>query len=66
MFIGINQCGDCFRIRKYPRKELLEQLGYKHADKMYRDTKNKKSVHIGYVIGQHWIEVFKLSNWKEV
>ena len=56
MFIGIDQYGTKYRIKKHPRKELLEQLYASHADKMYIDN----GVHIGYVIKGHWIEVYKL------
>jgi len=57
MYIAITQRGQPFFIRKHPRKELLEQIGVKHAEKMYRDRKDG-TYHVGYVISGHWLEVF--------
>lgn len=66
-YIGISQYGDRYTIQKYPRKELLAQLGATHAEKMYVDTKSGKTKHTGYVINGHWIEVYEVHEWaKEV
>lgn len=56
MFIGIDQYGGKYYIKKHPRKELLEQLYATKADKMYIDD----GVHIGYVIKGLWISIYKL------
>lgn len=56
MFIGIDQYGTKYRIKKHPRKELLEALDATHAHKMYIDN----GIHIGYVIKGLWIMVYKL------
>jgi len=63
-FLGIDQYGQRFILRQYPRKELLEQLGYKHANKMYTELKDGSSYHSGYIVGIHWIEVFSVFTWK--
>jgi len=64
-FLGIDQHGQYYTIDKYPRKELLEQLYSKHADKMYCDTKDGKIKHVGYIIKGYWINVYKVYQWKE-
>ena len=63
-YLGIDQYGHKFVIHKYPRKELSEKLGIKHVRKMYRDTKDGKACHVGYVIGGHWIEVHEVCKWR--
>ena len=59
--MGIDQYGQSYHnLGKYPRKELLSRLGYKKADKMYRDKKDGSTVHVGYVIGRLWIDLYKI------
>lgn len=60
-YLGIDQYGGKYIIKKYPRKELLEQLGRKHADKIYIDNvKTGKPMHCGYYIAGLWIDVYKV------
>ena len=63
-FIGIDQYGNYFPIKKYPRKELLEHLGYHSANVMYMDYKDGSVKASGYVIGTHWITIYQLQDWK--
>ena len=49
-YMGIDQYGTTYKLNKYPRKELLEQLYATGASKMYVDIK-----HIGYIITGLWI-----------
>ena len=63
-YLGIDQYGNHYKIDKHPRKELLEELGRKHARKMYVDLKQGGSRHVGYVIAGHWIEVYRICQWK--
>ena len=59
--MGIDQYGHTYHnLGEYPRKELLSRLGYKKAEKMYRDKKDGSTVHCGYVIGRFWIELYKI------
>jgi hypothetical protein len=59
--IGIDQYGQTYHnLGKYPRKELLAQLGYKNAQKMYRDKNDGASVHCGYIVGRYWITLYKI------
>ena len=62
-YLGIDQYGQRFKIDKHPRKELLDYLGYKSAQKMFVDTKSGASKHVGYVIGGHWITVYEVHEW---
>ncbi len=65
-YLGLDQYGDTYHINKHPRKELLEQLGCKHASKMYVDTKSGDTKHVGYVVAGRWINVYVVSEWKGV
>jgi len=56
-YLGLDQYGAHYAIRKHPRKELLEQLGRQHAAKMYLEV-NGRARHCGYVIAGLWIDVF--------
>ena len=63
-YLGIDQYGDSYNLEKNPRKELLEQLDRKHADKMYVDLKNGGFRHKGYVIAGRWISVYEVHSWE--
>lgn len=59
--IGVDQYGQVFWLGKHPRKDLMEQLGRSHVQKMYCDLKDGGSRQTGYVIAGLWIEVYRLS-----
>lgn len=42
-------------------KELRKQIGMggSKVSKMYADNKSGATVHVGYVVGQHWLTAFK-------
>lgn len=42
-------------------RELRKQVGMggSKVSKMYRDKKDGSIVHVGYVIGQHWLTAFR-------
>lgn len=40
-------------------KELREKVGGGRVSKMYRDLKDGSTVHVGYVIGEYWLEAFE-------
>ena len=62
--IGIDQHGQHYDdLGKYPRKVLLEKLCCGHADKMYCNTKDGKTKHIGYIISGLWITLYNMSEW---
>jgi len=59
--MGIDQYGTAYHdLGRYPRKELLNRLGRKSARKMYRDKKDGKVIHCGYVIGPLWITLYRV------
>jgi len=61
-FMGISQYGTTYHdLGKYPRKELLERLGRKSAQKMYIDKKDGRTIHCGYVIGSLWITLYTVT-----
>ena len=60
-YVAFDQYGSFYKIKKHPAKELKEQTGYSKASKMYMDTTDGESHHIGYICGPLWIEVFKIT-----
>ena len=59
--MGIDQYGETYHnLGKYPRKELLQRIDSKHAQKMYEDKKDGSAVHCGYVIGRKWISLYEV------
>jgi len=59
MYMGHDQYGNHYAIKRHPRKELCEYLGCKHVDRMYVD-RGDTAYHVGYVIAGHWITVYGL------
>lgn len=58
--IAMDQYGTVVRIAgKHPRKELLDALGYRHAEKVYVDTLAGTTRHVGYVVGGRWFSFFE-------
>lgn len=64
-YIALDQYGNHYTIQKHPRKELMAKLGATGAAKMYQDTKDGKVRHVGYVIRRHWLDVYRVCEWKE-
>jgi hypothetical protein len=54
----IDQWGNKFEASTV--KELRHQIGMggSRVSRMYRDKKNGDVVHVGYVIGGHWLTAF--------
>lgn len=52
--------GNYFLVTEHPRKELLDLLGYKHAEKVYVNQPNGEATHIGYVIGGIWYTLYAI------
>jgi hypothetical protein len=59
-FMAIDQYGQTYHALKHPRKDLCDQLGTKHADKMYVDGKDGKTYHVGYIIRGLWLQVLEV------
>ncbi len=64
-FLGIDQFGETYNIKKYPRKELLDQLARQHTSKMYVDKKDGSTRHVGYIIAGRWITVYEVHEWSK-
>ena len=60
-FIAEDQYGNVFWLRTHPRKELLEKLGMRDAEKIYLDDKDGNSHHVGYQIGGGTFYVYQVS-----
>ena len=48
---------------KHPRKHLLSKLGRQHVAKMYVDTKDGSTKHIGYIVSKRWFTLYNISEW---
>ena len=65
MLLAVNQYGGKDIIEgKHPRKELLNLYGGSKADRMYRDKADGTPTHIGYVIREFWVELYKMEPWE--
>ena len=64
MVMAIDQYGQTYHGLKHPRKDLLERLGYRHAEKMYVDKTDGSIAHVGYVIGGLWLRLYKVQPWE--
>lgn len=62
--MGIDQNGTTYHGLEHPRKDLMERLGYKSAQKMFCDLKDGGTREKGYVIGPYWVSLYKVSPWK--
>ena len=60
MYMAIDQYGNTFHGLKHPRKELMERIGCTHVQKMYQDKRDGSVVHVGYVIGGHWLTLYRV------
>lgn len=45
----------------HPRKELLERLNAKRADKIYVDDTNGQAAHVGYIIAGVWYTLYQVA-----
>lgn len=62
--MAIDQYGQTYHnLGQYPRKALLERLGYRSAQKMFVDTKDGSTRHVGYVIGGLWLSLYRVTSW---
>lgn len=60
-FVARDQYGNTVWIEHYPRKELMAWAGTKHVNKVYLDSKDGGSYHVGYEVKGHWFDVQRLS-----
>jgi len=63
-FMAIDQWGNTHHDLKHPRKDLMEFAGVKSASKMYVDTKDGKSHHVGYVVGKFQFRLYEVTPFR--
>ena len=63
-YMAIDQYGQTYHGLVHPRKDLMERLYNKHAQKMYSDKADGSACHVGYVIGGHWLKLYKVTPFK--
>jgi len=60
-FMAINQYGETLHdLGPHPRKELMERLDRRQARKIYVDTKDGTTLHIGYIIAGGWWTLYEV------
>jgi hypothetical protein len=60
-YMAIDQHGETYHnLGSSPREELLERLGESSAKKMYRDGKDGKVYHVGWIVGSLWLTVYRV------
>jgi hypothetical protein len=65
-YIAKDQYGNFYPIGNHPpRKALLTTFNRQHCQKMYQDTKDGKTRHVGYIIAGLWLDVFVVGQWKD-
>lgn len=63
--MGLDQYGNTWHsLGPFPRKALLDRLGYKRAERIYCDRSApggaRETEHVGWKIGPHWITVLRV------
>lgn len=51
---------------KHPRGQLLKKCFKKHAEKMYVDTTEGKTKHIGYIVSGEWFRLYEVHSWEGI
>lgn len=49
---------------EHPRAELLEALGRKHAERIYVDKADGRTVVVGYVVARSWWSFYTVTPWE--
>jgi hypothetical protein len=61
MFMAVDQYGTTLHGLRHPRKDIMNRMSYKSAQKMYVDTTDGRTLHIGYIVGPHWFTVYEVT-----
>jgi hypothetical protein len=59
-YTAVDQYGQTYHGLAHPRKDLCERIGRQHVARMYVDRNDGSSAHVGYVIGGHWLTVYRV------
>ena len=64
-YIAIDQYGETIKLTniKFPKKQLMEKLNVNCVSKMYIDTEDSKTKHIGYISKGRWYRIYKIYEW---
>lgn len=69
MKIGYQACGHfgtklfLHNPDKHPRGQLLDKMGRKHCQKIYRDFPNGPK-HVGYIVAREWFTITEVHDWQ--
>ena len=50
---------------KRPRADLLDRLGASKCEKQYVDKIDGSTVHNGYIIGDSWYTLYRVTPWEK-
>jgi hypothetical protein len=64
-YMGIDQYGNHYDGLLRPRKDLLNRLYRKHAEKMYIDKIDGTVKHVGYIIAGLWISLYEVTPFEK-
>ena len=60
-YMAIDQYGTTYHnLGAHYRQSLLQRLGRTKANKMYVDTADGGTRHVGYVIAGHWLRLYRV------
>lgn len=64
-YMAIGNKGTTIHSMKSPLQGILDHMGRKHADKVYRDDPDTgKALHTGYIVGGECFDIFEVTPWK--
>ena len=52
-----------FDPKAHPRRQLLAKLGASSVRKIYVDSKDGTTKHVGYIVGNEWFNVYEVHEW---
>ena len=61
--MAVDQNGSTHHALKHPRKDLLERLNARTADRMFIQ-RDGRTYHIGYVIGDRWLTLYEVKPFR--
>ncbi len=64
-YMAIDQYGHTYHGLTHPRRDLMNRLCCKHAEKMYVDT-DEGAKHIGYVIAGLWLTLYEVKTYEKL
>ena len=60
-YMAIDQYGHTFHdLGPHPRKALMDRIGRRTASRMFVDAADGEAVHIGWIVGTHWLTVYEV------